>query len=215
MKNLEESNVSLVQAFIHHDFVLVCSDQKLTSSEGDEDNFKKVYKLNQNTIFGFTGQLIGNYQLFRDFSGYYLIPERNQNLSFNDVVNKVKKRFSLLSSMNDIQKKNANFKSIICGWDGKHMHGYCFSLLECNGFAGVREKIATDNSEIFFFNCGNAIHNDAMHATLDNMDVINIPNILKAFQNILDTGIQFDHTINNRLHYEMITRRDIHNNLHT
>lgn len=118
MKNLEESNVSLVQAFIHHDFVLVCSDQKLTSSEGDENSFKKVYKLNQNTIFGFTGQLIGNYQLFRDFGGYYLIPERNQNLSFNDVVNKVKKRFSLLSSMNDIQKKNANFKSIICGWDG-------------------------------------------------------------------------------------------------
>lgn len=58
--------MSLVQAYINENFILVCGEQKAQLTNGTIiENFIKVHKINNSTIIGLTGTIEGNYIVFR------------------------------------------------------------------------------------------------------------------------------------------------------
>lgn len=60
--------MSLVQAFIYKDFIVVGGEKKATLQGGIVvDNFNKVVKLNEVIIIGMTGTVEGNARLFSQF----------------------------------------------------------------------------------------------------------------------------------------------------
>ncbi len=60
--------MSLVQAYINENFILVCGEQKAQLTDGTIiENFIKIHKINPSTIIGLTGTIEGNYALFSDY----------------------------------------------------------------------------------------------------------------------------------------------------
>lgn len=203
--------MSLVQAFIHYDFVLVCSDQKLTSSEGDEENFRKVHKINNHTIFGHTGSLSGNYSLFQDFCRFHLTPYKNLALPFNKIVEIVTNKFNEMNNnMNDVARSNSILHSVICGWDGNHFVGHSFRFRYDQGIYQIDSFVPRNDGEIRIINCGKEEHLETIKNILNSKHGnITIQSLCKSFYEVLNIGVKLDPTINNKPLFEVITRGDI------
>ncbi len=119
--------MSLVQAYINENFILVCGEQKATFLNGTVvENFRKVYKLNDTTIIGMSGTIEGNYTLFSNYINQDFIlkgtycSDNYKNIE-NRVIDNFYKNYKYFEEHNVI--------SIICGWDGYKMTGKTFFLI--------------------------------------------------------------------------------------
>lgn len=195
--------MSLVQAYISENYILVCGEQKATVNGVIVENFKKVYKLNDTTIIGMAGTIEGNYRLFSD----YVNTDFSINATFcqkkyleieADLINKYKNNVDFLH--------NHNVISIICGWDGFKMTGKTFFT----NFKQPINDLTPDYPEhVRLVNCGLDKHKENAERISQLKNPKNLLQLKNLFMDVIDEGIKFDNTINKNINYEKIRRIDV------
>lgn len=196
--------MSLVQAYINENFILVCGEQKAQLTDGTIiENFIKVHKINNSTIIGLTGTIEGNYILFSDYINEdFTLKKPLSEYNYFDIEQKT------------ILKYNINYEyfedhpviSLICGWDGRKMTGKTF--FSNLGRNAINDLTPEYPGHIRLVNCGLDIHNE----NAEKMSKLNPPkNILQLknlFRDVVDEGIKFDNTINKNITFQKIKRSD-------
>lgn len=213
--------MSLIQAIITDKYAMLCSDTMAYTLDGTHvDDCRKIIPIGDSIMFGCAGKVSDNYELFEDYCDCDGIRFSPRNFETSLPYNKVIERLTLKYKKLD-RKFNAGKKyeicSIVCGYDDQRgeFEVVIFSLHHDrrikNGvfFAGKPKsqpyRIAT---------CGNTCHqadldNMAMDLYYDRGDEVTIRQWKNMFQDVLDDGITFDHTINDKA--DFITIRKIRN----
>ncbi len=183
--------MSLVQAVISNHFIIVCSEQRANFDNGTVDeNFKKVFKINQNVIIGMAGSISDNQKLFEDFlicdiDNCKLIPKEKCNLTLNEVFEIVTNKFLLLN-----KTPNFNTHSLVCGWDGSKFVGKTFYST-----TGISDVVPKDDNDVKIISSGNDIHYNNFMKFKDKYP-FSILGVKNAFKDVLDVGVKYDSSIN-------------------
>jgi hypothetical protein len=195
--------MSLVQAYISENYILVCGEQKATVNGVIVENFKKVYKLNDTTIIGMAGTIEGNYRLFSD----YINADFSLNINFcqkgyfeieSDLINKFQNNVAFFQEHNVI--------SIICGWDGYKMTGKTFFT---NLDQPINNLTPNHQEHIRLVNCGLEKHKENAERISQLKNPQNLFQLKNLFRDVIDEGVKFDNTINKNINYEKIRRIDV------
>lgn len=195
--------MSLVQAYISENYILVCGEQKATVNGVIVENFKKVYKLNDTTIIGMAGTIEGNYRLFSD----YINADFSLNINFcqkgyfeieSDLINKFQNNVAFFQEHNVI--------SIICGWDGYKMTGKTFFT---NLDQPINNLTPNHQEHIRLVNCGLEKHKENAERISQLKNPQNLFQLKNLFRDVIDEGVKFDNTINKNINYEEIRRIDV------
>ena len=195
--------MSLVQAIICNQFVLVCSEQQANLSDGTiRHDFRKVFKINEAVILGMTGIIQDNYYLFQD----YLTPDfkikANCTDSLDTVFNKVTARFYQMNAIN----KQSNVFSLVCGWNGENFEGKTFFMLPSyTENLGISDVKVSDVSQVRLINCGEHNHYD-LFISLKDKYPFSILGCKNTFRDVLAIGVKFDKTIDENALFEVIKR---------
>lgn len=143
--------MSLVQGFIYKDFILVGGDGKAEFSNGIIDKYRKVFKLNEHTIIGFSGTISGNVCVFKKYINEDCsINHVNCSMSYKEIENDIVETFY---ANQDYLAQNERM-SFICGWDGEKMTGKSLFSMGNNRLKGVHELTPEKDNIINVINCG-------------------------------------------------------------
>ena len=198
--------MSLVQAFIGKDFIVVGSDSKATFSDHISNTYKKIYKLNTTTIIGMTGDISSNVRLFNNYiNADFSINEKCNSMSFNEIKEGL---FNTFNEMNTTVK-DFSLHSVICGWDGNKMVAYTMFAGDSNKLVNGINEIYATNNDVRIISCGNLRHNETAIRLGKNINNINILKIKNLFKQVINEGMKFDDTINSNVQFEKIRKGDI------
>ena len=202
--------MSLVQAYISENFILMCGEQRAILSDGTvNENFKKVFKLKDTTIIGITGTIEANIVLFQSYlhiDGNVLEVSKN-NHTYNEVVLNILN--SYLNNKYYIDKKGVH--SLVCGWDGEKMTG--ITIFTNDNDPSMRPiNILTPEypGHIRPVSCGLAIHRDNTMKIAQELNPKNILECKTLFKKVILEGVKIDYSINNNLTFEKIRKVDMH-----
>ena len=200
--------MSLVQAFIYKDFIVVGGEKKATLQGGIVvDNFNKVVKLNEVIIIGMTGTVEGNARLFSQFLNGDLSKKMDHpNLSYNEMIAITNKSYY------DNQKflNDHTIHSVVCGWNGKKLKGVAYFIeTGKDKFTGPIDVTPQYDNEISIVNCGRNEHYWDAYKLLEKNNPRNILQIKNLFRDVIDIGMKYDKSINNNISFEKIRKIDV------
>lgn len=207
--------MSLVQALMCEDYVLVCAEMKAKLDDGRIlEDFKKIYKLNDDVIIAFTGTIEDNRYLFQEYVTSDLSMKDKITDSLDQVFKAVDLRFKELQTeeYTKILNKKACVHSVICGWNGNRLIGRTY-FLGGKDHQGITEFYPDVDQPYKLVSCGEGIHFDYLCQKINShiQEYGKSPNIRQGkniFQDVLDHGITVDDTINNVAIFEQIRRSD-------
>lgn len=199
--------MSLVQAFIYKDFILVCGEQRAELENGKIlEHFIKVRKLNATTIIGMTGTIEGNFKLFSDYiQNDFTLKETFYPESYLDIESKVLKNFH----QNFTYLQTHPIHSIICGWDGNKMTGKAFFTQDTSYLQPINDITPEYSEQVRFVNCGLNEHYMSTQRIQSQTNPSNILQFKRLFKEVIFEGMKFDNTINNNITFEKIRRVDV------
>ncbi len=194
--------MSLVQAVICNDFVLVGGEQKLNLNNGGVlHNFRKVFKLNDNVIIGLSGSMDDNYYLFQDYLTIDFELKGDCPDSLGEVFDRVTARYREMADQGE-----CDVFSLVCGWNGSGFEGKTFFLdsqfSEENRITEVRPEHEKDAKVI---SCGDDRHYDNFTAAIYRNGA-DVNGLQKAFREVLAQGVMFDDFIDKNAQFEVIRR---------
>lgn len=198
--------MSLVQAYIRNDFIVVCGENRAVINNKTNENFRKVFKLNKYTIIGFTGSIAGNACLFGDYVNSNLsLTQLCMNSTYQEIVTHLidtyHKNFDFIN--------NKGIHSIVCGWDGEKMTGKTFFTKDNNAsLNGIKDVTPENQNFLRVVNCGLNKHYENAYKFYKESEPSNIVQVKNVFKNVIDVGVKFDDTINNTLTFEKIRKSD-------
>lgn len=206
--------MSLVQAFIYKDFILVCGEQRANLDDGIVvENFIKVRKLNSTTIIAMTGTIEGNAKLFIDYiNPDFTVKENVYNQTYNDVERCVIENF--YNNYDYFQIKSVH--SIICGWNGQKMTGKAIFTKDENDpdMNPINDLTPAFPEHVRFISCGLDQHRINAETLGKEKQCVNILQFKNLFKDVIELGIKFDDSINNNLTFEKIRRIDVNEEYH-
>lgn len=196
--------MSLVQAYIYNDFIVVGGENRAVINNTIVDDYKKVFKLNECTIIGFTGSIAGNACLFSDYINSNLsLTELCKNSTYQDIVEHLIDTY--YENFDFINSKG--IYSIVCGWDGSKMTGKAFFAHNINKpLDGIIDITPLNKKYLRLVNCGLDRHYNLANEFISRLETCNIPTVKNIFKNVINEGISFDYTINNILTFEEIKK---------
>lgn len=201
--------MSLVQTFISTNFIVVGGDQRAILGDGkQQDDIKKIHKLNNTTIIGMTGKILDNFRLFENFVNYDL-SKRDVVIdeTYPQLADIISERFNLYKK----KKLIDNVYSIVCGWDGTKFSGRTFFInssqknLDYQGIFNITPSVGHPS----FINCGKNEHGYKFKELYDINNHETILNFKNIFKNVIKAGVKFDDGINSNYDFEQIKRKDI------
>ncbi len=214
--------MSLVQAIISKDFILVGADKRGNYSDGSKlDNCNKIIKLNNGIIFACTGGILDNFKLFDGYCDHSdllgLINSENEfNISYNDFVIEIANRFHKMyqkhiDSTNDIQY---DIGSIICGHNGKEFEVTVFSLGgKDESQNGIHKATKPVNFPYKGVSIGEPQHLNMLETLVEQTFFKYGELTIRLYKNIMldvfEQGAKTDSTINNIVCFEKIRRKDV------
>jgi len=199
--------MSLVQAFIYKDFILVCGEQRAELDNGKIlEHFIKVRKLNETTIIGMTGTIEGNFKLFSDYiQNDFTLKETFCTENYLEIENKVLKNFH----ENFEYLQTHSIHSVICGWDGNNMTGKAFFTKDTSHLHTITDISPEFSGQVRFVNCGlneHYVNAERIRSQINPNSILQFKNL---FKEVIFEGIKFDNTINKNITFEKIRRIDI------
>ncbi|MCM1161241.1 MAG: hypothetical protein NC412_08460 [Roseburia sp.] len=203
--------MSLIQAIITEDFVLAGADKREIGQSGSfSENFNRLIKINRNIIFGCSGNMENNEELFKDyctFSSEGLIrTEKDIDLSYNEFIEIVSDRFQK-TRIKVESNKSASYASgsIVCGFNGKEFETTIFNLNNYAENLNCMMKVTkSPNLPYKVIACGNPNHLDRLNILISlyrPSTILQYKNIMKI---VFEEGIEFDSTINKNYCFEYI-----------
>lgn len=199
--------MSLVQAYIYKDFIVVGGDGRVIFDTHISESYKKVYKLNDTTIIGMAGSIGGNACLFGDYINEdFSLSNLCHNSSYNDIINHLTKVYT----QNRVLLDEKGIISIVCGWDGQKMTGKSFFTKTGNTVLdGISDLTPKNENEVRVINCGLDIHYENALNLGKQVKNINILQMKNIFRNVINSGIEIDKTINDNITFEKIRKVDV------
>lgn len=204
--------MSLVQAFIYKDYIVVGGDSRATFINNTiSETYRKVFKLNKFVIVGLTGSIGANACLFGDYINKdFSLSQLCTNSSYNDIINHLTdvyyKNLDLINTIDN----GVGLHSIICGWDGTKMTGKAFFSKDDNpDLVGINDVTPSSNDQLRIVNCGLSAHYQNAIKFVAEENPKNILQIKNIFKNVVDTGVKFDGSINKNIIFEKIKKNDM------
>lgn len=196
--------MSLVQAFIYKDFIIVGGEQRAIFNTHISENYVKVFKLNSTTIVGFTGSISGNALLFGDYINEDFSLSELCNSSYNEIENHLSEKFHQNISF----LEEVGIHSIVCGWDGIKMTGKAFFTNDpiTNGIFDITPESL---DQLRIVNCGEPQHYNNVISLGQKLNNINILQLKNLFKDVISIGVNFDSTINDNVTFEQIRKVDV------
>lgn len=194
--------MSLVQAVVCDQFVLVCGEQQLNLSNGGVlHNFRKIFKVNEQVIIGLSGAIEDNYYLFQDYLNVDFTLKEDCSDSLEDVFNKVAVRYQEMAEQGE-----CDVFSLVCGWNGSGFEAKTYftssGSAENNLITDVKPEHEKDAKLI---SCGDNRHYDNVIAGVYRYGVT-VYGIQRAFWDVLSQGVMFDEYIDKNAQFEVIRR---------
>ena len=202
--------MSLVQAFIYKDYILVCGEQRANLDSGIVlENFVKVRKLNPTTIIGMTGTIEGNAKLFKDYiNPDFTIKGTGQLQTYNEIKHRTIENF--YNNYDYFQIKSVH--SVICGWNGQKMTGKAIFTKDTNNpnMAPITDLTPDFLEQLRWVNCGLNQHEENLKTLFKEMQTVNVLALKKLFIDVIKMGVEFDETINSNISFEYIRRSNVY-----
>lgn len=194
--------MSLVQAVVCDQFVLVCGEQQLNLSNGGVlHNFRKIFKVNEQVIIGLSGAIEDNYYLFQDYLNVDFTLKEDCSDSLEDVFNKVAVRYREMTEQGE-----CDVFSLVCGWNGSGFEAKTYFIssgcAENNLITDVKPEHEKDAKLI---SCGDNRHYDNFLAGVYRYGFYPY-GLQRAFRDVLSQGVMFDEYIDKNAQFEMIKR---------
>ena len=194
--------MSLVQAVLCSDFVLVCGEQQLNlNSGGVLHNFRKIFKVNEYVIIGLSGVVEDNYYLFQDYLNVDFTLKEGCQDSLPVVFDRVSARYREMAEQGE-----CDVFSLVCGWNGYGFEGKTFFLSsqfqEENRIADVRPLHEKDAKVI---SCGDDRHYHNFVEAIYRYGA-DVYGVQRSFRDVLARGVMFDGSIDKNAQFELIRR---------
>ena len=213
--------MSIIQAVITDNFCLMSGDSRATYSNNNtcKSGFNKVIKLNNQILFGVTGNPIHCFKLFDGYcfydtkKGFVNSDKEFDDLSYIEFIGIITSKFykMLKEHIEGISKYELGV--IICGYNGKRFEITSFSI---GSNFGVPNGInVIHKADDFPYKCAmiglskhinkfeiltNELHEKYLS---ENFSIRQFKNIM---QEVVDDGSKFDYTIDNKLNFETIRK---------
>lgn len=210
--------MSLVQGIITDDFALVGAETCATKQNGTTiDGFNKMIKLNKSIIFGCTGGIKDNFQLFQGFCNYSdesgLVPINTEFIiSYNEFVNIISRRFIKMCRLKHNTNNPVSYEiiSMICGYNGKE-----FEITSFN--TNSQEQIIKATKPVDFpykgANAGKTEHltelQKLVQETYFEYGYVTLTQYKSILREVFRKGAKIDKGINDDVHFEIIKKKDV------
>ena len=211
--------MSIIQAVITNNYALISGDSRCTCVESGRhiSGFNKIIKLNNNVMFGCTGDPLDNFKLFDGFCYYHTRAgfrnsDESFDVSYNDFVDIISNRFNKMYGEHKSGDKSYDIGSLICGFNGKEFKitsiSFGSKMGNPDGMSDVPETkdfpykgaiIGLPEHIDKFETLTNELHQKYQR----NFTIRQFKNIM---QEVVDEGSKFDDTIDNDLNFETIRR---------
>ncbi len=214
--------MSLVQAIITKDFILVGADKRgIHPRRGILNNCNKLIKLNNGIIFGCTGGVFDNFKLFDGYCYYseelgFVNSEDTFDISYNDFVDVLSNRFSVLyqEHINEKTPKHYDIGSIVCGFNGSQFEVTTFNLGGVSGVIDGIDKVTKAHDFPYKgISSGKPIHIKLLQELIEQGFIKNGNLTIRQYKNIMlevfEKGSKIDKTINNVVCFEKIKIKDV------
>lgn len=214
--------MSLVQAIITENFVLVGADKKGIRLDGTIFcDFNKIIKLNKNIIIGCTGIVSDVLRLFEGYCNYseekgLFYSNNDIDISYNEFVNIINHRFKIIqkdhNSNNSTRKYNIG--CLICGYNNTEFEYTTYNLGGSNGSPeGIFKATKAPNFPYKGVNEGKIFHVETLQRLVEDAYFKYGNLTMRQYKNILlevfNEGAKIDDTINNIVCFESIRKVDL------
>lgn len=202
--------MSLVQAFIYKDFIIVGGEKRAVLQDGEIiDNFNKVLKLNECVIIGMTGTIEGNACLFSNFINRdFSMKKKNFDLDYNEMIEVTNR--SYYGNQEFLNEHSVH--SVVCGWDGEKLTGVSYFTNDNNTDYNKPIDLTPEyDGHMRVVNCGMNEHYLEACRLFEKNKPNNILQFKNLFRDVIDNGIKFDPSINNNVSFETIIRKNVCN----
>lgn len=211
--------MSYALGLANHDFVLFCADQRWTALTGrQEDDFKKVFKLNDKVILACTGDVRSVFKLFTPFligNGY-----KKNRLEINPIYQRsdiaydcacevVNENYRRLIEENKTLSDPWTFVCSMGGWNGKCI---CMDVFYSN-HEETGQPLRTaftmlNPHDVKLASMGDGLHYQKYCELIKTDRLYNIEYYVDVFRRTLISGVQCDNSINTSYSYECVKRSD-------
>lgn len=210
--------MSLVQAILTDNFVLVGADKRGIQGKYINENCNKLIQLNKQIIFGCTGGVLDNSKLFEGYCsfseeyGLINIGEDFEGITYNEFVNIITVKYN---KMKEVQENISNkivydICSLVCGYNGTQFEITSFVLNDnINEVNGITKIVKADSFPYKAASAGMIEHRDLLHKLV----YLKRPNNILQYKNILyevfERGSIIDDTINSDVCFAKIKKKDV------
>lgn len=216
--------MSLVQAIITEDFLLVGADKRAVRHDGTTtENNNKLIKLNSNIIFGCTGGAMDNFKLFNGYCYYsdtigFVNSDEQFDISYNDFADIISNRFQTMYNEHIDKNHNGHYEicSLVCGYNGNEFEVSLFTMGSTESIPdGIMKVTKSKTFPYKGVNAGKIVHIDKLQKLVEQ-SYFKYGNLtMRQYKNILldvfESGSKIDKTINNCVCFEKIKRKDVMN----
>lgn len=178
--------MSLIMGVLDRDFVLFCGDTQLNKYDGTKEETEKIFKINEDIIIGIGGDAELSHQIIDS-----ILEERDVvNLSFEVFESELVDSFNnLINTADTIPNVSIISAGIIDGVLSMRLLAILDSTLnsELISYISKPERRILGRTELHIANIKKFF----------NEDVMSREELLQAFQNVVNEGMQNDTSINN------------------
>lgn len=212
--------MSLIQTVITNDFCIISGDSRATYTSDNTyiSGFNKIIKLNNQILFGVTGNPINSFKLFDGFCFYdsikgFINSDKTFDISYPEFINIIKSRFYKMQKEHIEGIEEYDLGDIVCGYNGEKFEITTFGL---GSKMGLPDGINVAHKAINFpYKCAmvglpehinkfqtltNELHERYL---IEDFSIRQFKNIM---QEVVDCGSKFDYTIDNKLNFKTIRK---------
>jgi hypothetical protein len=218
--------MSIIQAVITDKICVISGDSRITNIQNGAyfSNFNKIIKLNNQIMFGVSGNPLDSFKLFEGYCRYHMKKgfqntDDSIDILYNDFVNIISNKFSEMYDEHKTNKKRYNIEDIICGFNGNEFEIITLSLGSIiglpDGMVKVHKKKDFPYKTVI---AGLQEHKDkfqilAQKHYFENKKQLTIRQWKNIMQEVVDDGSKFDDTIDNNLNFETIRKIEKNGNI--
>ena len=195
--------MSIVIGFVAPEYIVMCADERVCRNGNiHSEDFRKVYYLNPNLIFGFAGNVVECYLILSDYlqdfnlyddEKYKIDIEKTLYLSFTDVCDNVRKKIEEISKGYD---RVVDISLMISGFVDGESRIKCFSM---KADKLCEDEIGGEKGVLKHFVFGSKEEEKILINELNSMDRVNINNLQKVFQKTIKESSKTNETINDKM----------------
>ncbi len=205
--------MSVVMAFVTREFTVMCADKRICRNGNiHSEDFRKVYYLNHNIIFGFAGSVLGNYILLSDYLedfNYYSDDcfrvnfDKTKNISFEEVCNSISKKFDSFIEKYRGQEKIPEVSVMIGGFTEA---GNILKTFYVRENIPGKDVIVGEENTIYHSIFGTKAQEKLLIDILGSMKEVGINGLQRTFQEVIDVDSKNNQNINAKMNAVFIEK---------